>query len=159
MMAVRVAERKQQVTTPMRVQRKRTKGFKLQAVCSNGLPTVYVGRPTKYGNPFNGLGTVELTLVWYREVVSGGWNPKVVPDYYADWQYRLVYEAQHNFVAGFREWNMTPQDAARTYLRGHDLACWCALCPAHTDGKPFDVECADCAPCHADFLLAICNSS
>jgi hypothetical protein len=37
---------------PVRVQRKRTKGFNLQKASPNGLPVTYVGRPTKYGNPF-----------------------------------------------------------------------------------------------------------
>jgi hypothetical protein len=35
---------------------------------------------------------------------------------------------------------------------GRDLACWCRLCPAHADGKPFSAECPDCTPCHADVL-------
>jgi hypothetical protein len=37
---------------PVRIQRKRTKGFNLQAASPNGLPVVYVGRPTKWGNRF-----------------------------------------------------------------------------------------------------------
>jgi hypothetical protein len=37
---------------PVRIQRKRTKGFDLQAASPNGLPVRYVGRPTQYGNPF-----------------------------------------------------------------------------------------------------------
>jgi len=36
---------------PVRLQRKRVKGFKLES--PNGLPIIYVGRPTKYGNPFS----------------------------------------------------------------------------------------------------------
>lgn len=36
--------------TPVRVQRRRTKGFNLQAASPNGLPVVYVGRPTPWGN-------------------------------------------------------------------------------------------------------------
>jgi hypothetical protein len=41
------------MTKPVRIQRKRTKGFNLQASSPNGLPVVYVGRPTKWGNPFS----------------------------------------------------------------------------------------------------------
>lgn len=41
------------MTKPVRIQRKRTKGFNLQAASPNGLPVVYVGRPTKWGNPFS----------------------------------------------------------------------------------------------------------
>ena len=44
-------------------------------------------------------------------------------------------------------------------LAGHDLACWCSLCPAHKDGLPFGVNCPDCAPCHADVLLALANGA
>lgn len=40
-------------TKPVRIQRKRTKGFRLQDASPNGLPVVYVGRPTKWGNPFS----------------------------------------------------------------------------------------------------------
>jgi hypothetical protein len=43
-------------------------------------------------------------------------------------------------------------------LRGKNLACWCRLCPEHKDGKPLGVECAKCAPCHADWLLEMANS-
>lgn len=42
-------------------------------------------------------------------------------------------------------------------LRGKSLACWCRLCPAHAAGKPFDVDCSDCAPCHADTLGWVAN--
>lgn len=38
------------VVKPVRVQRKRTKGSKLTS--PNGLPIIYVGRPSKWGNPF-----------------------------------------------------------------------------------------------------------
>jgi len=49
------------------------------------------------------------------------------------------------------------REEIRADLRGRDLACWCPLCPAHADGKPFDVDCGDCAPCHADTLGSIAN--
>lgn len=37
-------------------------------------------------------------------------------------------------------------------LRGRDLACWCGLCDLHQAGKPFNIVCPDCDPCHADPL-------
>ena len=39
---------------PVRIQRKRTKGFDLQAASRavNGLDCVYVGRPSAFGNPY-----------------------------------------------------------------------------------------------------------
>ncbi len=38
------------IVKPVRLQRKRKKGFRLKS--PNGLPIVYVGRPTPWGNPF-----------------------------------------------------------------------------------------------------------
>ena len=38
------------MSEPVRVQRKRTKGFRLQSASPNGLPVKYVGRPTRWGN-------------------------------------------------------------------------------------------------------------
>ncbi len=40
---------------PVRIQRKRVKGYRMQEVslALNGLPAVYVGRPTVFGNPLS----------------------------------------------------------------------------------------------------------
>lgn len=40
-------------------------------------------------------------------------------------------------------------------LIGHNLACYCKLCPKHADGKPLTEHCHDCQPCHVDVLGAI----
>jgi hypothetical protein len=43
-------------------------------------------------------------------------------------------------------------------LAGRNVACWCALCPAHAvAGRPIGLACPDCAPCHADTLGEIAN--
>lgn len=54
---------------PVRVQRKRTKGFNLQKASPNGLPVVYVGRPTKWGNPYTITSVTHLedSLILYRQ--------------------------------------------------------------------------------------------
>lgn len=50
---------------PERVQRKRTKGSKMTS--PNGLPIVYVGRPTKWGNPFeDAFSCPEIAVAMYR---------------------------------------------------------------------------------------------
>lgn len=76
--------------------------------------TVYVGRPTKWGNPAK-IGTIH----WWD------WNVKVYPirnredavEYYRDWLPR----------------NFTDKEI-REELRGKDLACWCPLSrPCHAD--------------------------
>lgn len=82
----------------VRIQRKRTKGWKMPA------NTVYVGRPTKWGNPF---------------VVGkpgGAFSRKVMDQRHA-WQlYRSIAFDNEKLVA-----------AAQAELRGKNLACWCGL--------------------------------
>lgn len=83
---------------PKRIQRKRTKGWRMP---SN---TVYVGRPTKWGNPYIPESPDE-----YQEAV----------DDYRFWQEALI-------ARGYN------QDFSE--LRGKDLACWCPLDrPCHAD--------------------------
>jgi hypothetical protein len=101
--------------TPVRVQRKRTKGFKLQEASPNGLPVVYVGRPTKYGNkhkmtdmrPPNEKLARELAVVAYENDL------------------RRELEQNPHFLDP---------------LKGKNLACWCPLqdkngnsIPCHAD--------------------------
>lgn len=118
---------------PKRIQRKRTKGWRMP----DG--AVYVGRPTVYGNPFTGPDAASQFRTWWE----GRGNPK--SPYFSMFPERMdglmgaLFQTEPN------------------RLRGHDLACWCPLCPAHADGKPFGVICPDCAPCHADPLGEIAN--
>ena len=99
--------------------------------------TVYVGRPSRWGNPFVfyeqfGL-TREASLALYREAVLGGWSPTPV----ADWSDNLVwniYSTSQRFSRHLK--GERPHD-----LRGLNLACWC----------PLD------QPCHADILLELAN--
>lgn len=37
---------------PVRIQRKRVKGWRMQEAAGNGLVSVYVGRPSRWGNPY-----------------------------------------------------------------------------------------------------------
>lgn len=104
MTEVKVSERDEK---PMRVQRKRTKGWKMPP------NTVYVGRPTKWGNP-------------YRVGQSVG--PKAEP------------MSAKNAVAAYRYFVIANQESAERFrlpikdLRGKNLACWCPLDkPCHAD--------------------------
>lgn len=110
---------------PQRIQRKRTKGWRMPP------NTVYVGRPTVWGNPFRRKWDSPARCVFlYRDWCFGFLAPVHWPEgHRALVTFQLDYE------------NMTPADAARTYLRGKNLACWCPL------GQP----------CHADVLLKIAN--
>jgi len=86
---------------PQRIQRKRTKGWKMPP------NTVYVGRPTKFGNPF-------LVGPYGRD-----WSREEVVQMYRKWA------TESGTYAGF--------EGIRN-LRGKDLACWCPLDqPCHAD--------------------------
>ena len=83
---------------PKRIQRKRTKGWRMPH------NTVYVGRPTKWGNPYR-IGDMGLT----RETVIEAYENYL----------RRVLVAYPDFL---------------DELRGKDLACWCPLDkPCHAD--------------------------
>lgn len=57
----------QDTPKPVRVRRSRKAGFRLQDASPNGLPVVYVGRPTKWGNPFDGAGALAFyaAFLWF----------------------------------------------------------------------------------------------
>ena len=90
---------------PVRIQRKRTRGFKLQAASPNGLPVVYVGRPTIYGNPFD---DADEFMCWWEE---RGDTKSPYCGMYPDQMERLM-------------WAMFQTEPHP--LRGKNLACWCA---------------------------------
>src|ERR1700757_426939 len=95
---------------PVRIQRKRTKGWKMPE------NAVYVGRPTKWGNPYK-LGD----FVHRGPSFSGRDEYLATPG--------LVVEA-------YRKWMFHAQrsEGLITELRGKDLACWCPLDqPCHAD--------------------------
>lgn len=84
--------------TPKRIQRKRTKGWRMPE------GAVYVGRPTKWGNPLQVSVFGEQAFELYRESFQIG--AVVTP----------------------------PIEEVRKHLRGKDLVCWCRLDrPCHAD--------------------------
>lgn len=112
---------------PRRIQRQRTKGWRMPP------GAVYVGRPTKWGNPYQ----VSQTPVGTWQVESSGVFPT-----WAD--------AARYATTLFSGWFTNPGldgeqrvAEARAELVGYDLACWCP------PGQP----------CHADVLLEIANTS
>jgi hypothetical protein len=121
--------------TPLRIQRRRTRGYRTPP------NTAYVGRPSKWGNPHkvgislesNGDGT-------YRRMTGADAVARYRDEYLPYWTRKCG------------EKRLDPQE-----LRGKNLACFCRLCDKHSDGKPLDVRCADCAPCHVDPLGELAN--
>ena len=117
---------------PKRIQRKRTKGFNLQAQSPDGRPVVSVCRPGKWGNQF---------------VIKKGKLP-IGKYYFSDrkkgmlYDFETKYEAANYAVKSYRE-SLTPEQiqAIISELAGKHLACFC----------PLD------SPCHADVLIIIAN--
>ena len=116
---------------PKRIQRKPTKGFRMPA------NTVYVGRPTKWGNPWTLIGYYEAGYPGSSAVASAAcvemfrvWMTQSVSKWCGD-----VPTAPHEIGAE------PPSVPDLAELRGKDLACWC----------PLDY------PCHADVLLELAN--
>lgn len=95
---------------PIRIQLRRTKGWRMPA------NTVSVARPTKWGNPYKVAPAFEG---------DGFRFPEVTPEL-AVQCYRERYEA------ALRQWESTR--IAMEELRGKNLACWCPLdSPCHAD--------------------------
>ena len=134
---------------PIRIQRRRAKGWKMPE------NTVIVTRPGRWGNPFDFRrseycwaalsfgcrgdlrGRTEASVRAFRDWIDPPWGRQT-----------LSFEAQPKLG----EAPLGPPVKAgaapsrfdiRTELRGKNLACWCSL------DEPF---------CHADVLLEIANS-
>ena len=134
---------------PVRIQRRRVKGWDMQKASPNGLPVEYVGRPSKWGNPFIGPNLKD-SLALYAEMAHGCWNPLLVPiSFRGDIQ---IYRAHCYWLSRV---GAGVEDSIREELRGKNLCCWCELCEKHKDGKPWDESCSECQPCHVDILLTI----
>ena len=154
--------------TPKRIQRQRTKGYRMPE------GAVYVGRPTRWGNPFvyrdESLGLIRFGPMhlerfgraWDYEgrISAAGTSHHIwfsaddVVETYVRWAtraeivelFRLTLTAPTpGMLAAYpsrqgRFLTATVDDIRRE-LAGKDLVCWC---------NPFD-------PCHADTLLDLAN--
>lgn len=96
--------------TPVRIQRKRTKGWRMP------INTVYVGRPSKFGNP------IRIRIA------------NLIP-------HSFIYVVKNNeeAVLAFKEWILEEErfilrEQIKKELKGKNLACWCPLNqPCHGD--------------------------
>ncbi|USH45161.1 hypothetical protein SEA_WHATSAPIECOST_68 [Mycobacterium phage Whatsapiecost] len=117
---------------PERIQRRRTKGWRMPA------GAIYVGRPSRWGNPFH-VGLVVDRVAMGRNAVAEITIQNVEQ---ATEAHRQWLSGKTCLVGGH---DLAPEpptvDEIRAALRGHDLACWC----------PLD------SPCHADVLLELAN--
>lgn len=122
------------VSSPKRIQRKRTKGWRMPP------NTVYVGRPTKWGNPFVVGGH-------FKRNPGGGFVYLQAADGYQDASYTTILTAAEavewfRWFMQSRQFHRQPERDLLATLRGKNLSCWC-----RTD-----------QPCHADVLLELANA-
>ena len=132
-------------SAPVRLQLSRRKGFSLQAlsIATNGRTAVKVTRPGKFGNMFSVHPQHRPGRTWGIPAAGQTYSMPTAEDAVACFDEML--DMPGETADGLR--------AAIPELKGKNLACWCGLCPAHkSKGKPFDVACADCQPCHSDVL-------
>lgn len=103
------------MSEPKRIQRKRTKGWRMPE------GAVYVGRPGKWGNHYSVKG-------W-------GCTPETAVAQYRDWIERVASSGRECWHSdGFSPWDRHVIQHIRDELAGRDLACWCPLDkPCHAD--------------------------
>lgn len=130
--------------TPVRIQRKRTRGFDLQAVSRavNGLECVVVDRSSGFGSPFPITKAWETTRDRGRIPLwaVGTWGGPAL------WFEEDRAKAVEISVKAFATWLQSEsqralRERAILHLRGKNLACFCRMDHA----------------CHADVLLEIAN--
>ena len=104
--------------------------------------TVYVGRPTKWGNPFKLIGDeIFIDISWRSKFtkwryVNLGCNEDLVQ------LYESLFENSDHGDMDFNHWSEILINQNIRELSGKNLACFCSLN----------------VPCHADVLLRLCNS-
>ena len=103
--------------TPFRIQRRRTKGWKMPP------NTAYVGRPGPYGNPFH-AGYLHDSELYCDDPAEAVWR---------FWVWLRGDDAAANLIPELverRRWIL----AHVHELRGKNLVCWCPLDrPCHAD--------------------------
>ena len=142
---------------PVRIQRSRKKGFNLKEYSKslNGLDCVYVGRGTRWGNPFRivqfsdgkwGLKTdgserCNEILVKHGKPVYETREDAAIDSVRCYDMWLLPYTHKDGSMMDFYH-SMANLDDAIMSLKGKNLSCWCP--EEHT--------------CHADLLIKIANS-
>lgn len=124
-------------TTPRRIQRRRVRGWRTADHTTSPLGAVYVGRPTRFGNPARIIRADHGLIVQWGDTGGGvGVWPNEA-------------EARRYATEAYRAWITRPEQADtrrlfRALLHGRDLTCWC---PLPDPGQPDH--------CHASVLLEL----
>lgn len=109
---------------PDRIHRQRSMGWRMPE------NTIYVGRPSRWGNPFVVAAAKDMWAVQYRGTNLVRWDTRELAAADAVDRFRRQVTASHGWV-----------ESARQALGGKNLACFCP------PGQP----------CHADVLLQLAN--
>lgn len=105
-----------------RIQRRRTKGYKLPE------RTLCVSRPSLWGNPYPLDEFGELSLPLFRNTALGIWDAALLDDKPETLRSR-AYELHHAWLKQFK--GRHPLDAFRSILWNYDfIACWCKVTDA-----------------------------
>jgi hypothetical protein len=118
--------------TPQRIQRRRLKGWRAPA------GAVYVGRGTKWGNPFTNADAIDAE--WATTVAEAR---KVNVEFFTAWLDGTLHGGPGPEGTS---WSAERRDWIRDHaseLASRDLMCWCP------PGEP----------CHADVLIEIANGA
>lgn len=127
---------------PIRIQRSR----KHKQVSPNGLDILYVGRPSKFGNPFKLIGDMvyvdsghrrKILSNWVCYYSEGGYTAEDVVKLFRD---MLMDLNSHEVEEAIRERFKYMRDRIHD-LKGKNLSCWCKI---------------NCK-CHADVLIELAN--
>ena len=118
----------------IRVQRKRTKGFKLPP------NTKCVNRGTKWGNPIRLIGDMIYINARHRRKILDPWVYYNVGNIdYVIYLYRKLWDGTKFQNQDFQYWADRFDELDIKELKGKNLACFCSLS----------------TPCHADVLLQL----
>jgi hypothetical protein len=128
------AEKAERAGSPIRIQRKRTKGWRMPE------NTVYVGRPSRWGNPFPVVSPGDpeehtRAVAAFRKLIMAPPSRR---------RHTLLTVLHGNQGRG--EGAVMRMRDSLHELRGKNLACCCAL-----------ISHGVYVPCHADVLLSIAN--
>jgi len=119
-----------------RIQRKRTKGWTMPDNC------IYVGRPTKWGNPLKLLAGVIYIDAGYRRKILDKWVYLRIGDLDdVIHLFRHIATGTQFADQDLQYWSDKFKQNDINELRGKDLACFCSLK----------------SKCHADILIELAN--
>ncbi len=126
-----------------RIQRKRTKGWKMPENC------IYVGRPTKWGNPVKLVGDIIYIHAGYRRKGLDPWVFYNVGDKFDIIHlYSLILLGLPFVDKDLQYWSDKFKENDLNELKNKNLACFCPIGePCHADilihalNETFDVQC------------------